>query len=219
MNKLGFPIVAITISAAWLTAPVSAAPPEEIFEFTVITDTLQTPPQCLGNPACTITEGRVPYLLGTLTLTHDALTQHQAQLSDQTNPPTDDGRVISFSVPNNLPGGLLAPGSLDIPATNPLCPSSYTDRLFQTIPPCSFIVRLQIDGDGYTLDLGPIIGNHLSGVIDIVDEQPHGDGCVLRMQGGNGNWSGTWACTIFGFGTLHSFTAIAMQVNGHVAQK
>jgi len=93
----------IIAGAALLTLVASSAqagPREEIYEFTVITDTLQTPPLCRPSP-CTFTEGKVPYKLATLTLTHDALRDHQAQLSDQTNPPTDDGRVISFIVPGS----------------------------------------------------------------------------------------------------------------------
>jgi len=198
----------IIAGAALLTLVASSAqagPREEIYEFTVITDTLQTPPLCRPSP-CTFTEGKVPYKLATLTLTHDALRDHQAQLSDQTNPPTDDGRVISFIVPGSY--------FLSIPATNPLCPAGYPNRLFQTIPPCSSVARFKLGGDGYTLDLGPIIGNNLSGTIDILDEQPHGLGCNLRMQGSNGNWSGTWQCGFFETSILHSFHAIAMRV-GH----
>ena len=165
-----------------LASSAQAGPREEIYEFTVITDTLQTPPLCRPS-LCTFTEGPVPYKLATLTLTHDAVREHQAQLTDLTNPPTDDGRVISFSVPS-LPGagvGEFPQFDLTIPATNPFCPAGYPDRLFQTIPPCSSVGRFKVDGDGYTLDLGPIIGNHLSGVIDILDEQPHGLGLASAL--------------------------------------
>jgi hypothetical protein len=216
----------IVAALAWLgAAPAWAASPEQIYEFIVLTDTVQTPPICgtePGEPKCTFREGKAPYLLATLTLTHDALTQHGAQLSDMTDPPTDDGRVISL-VFSTLPGadGDAAPSYLTIPATNPYCPSSYPDRLFQTIPPCSFIARLRIGGEGYTLDLGPIIGNHLSGTIDIVDFQEHCVGCTLQMQGRNNNWSGTWECVSGGGsrGSLHSFTAISTRINGPMAQR
>jgi hypothetical protein len=73
---------------------------------------------------------------------------------------------------------------------------------------------LQIDGEGYTLDFGPIIGDHLSGTIDFSDVQPHGIGCVLQMMGDNNNWSGFWACfaALGGLSFRHSFTAISMRV-------
>jgi hypothetical protein len=178
--------------------------------------------ECIGGVPPTFSEGPTPYRFGTLTLTHKALKEHQAQLSDMTDPPTDDGRVVTFSIAN-LPGDLSeAAGSLSLPATAANCPSSYTGRRFQTIPPCSFIIRQKIPpADGYTLDLGPITKNHLSGLIDITDVQQHGYGCALQMQGHNNNWSGTREC-IAAAGTLrslHSFTAISTRVGGNVAQQ
>jgi hypothetical protein len=221
--------LATVVAGLLAAAPVSAAPPDRIYEFIVVSDTVQTPADCsAGNTECiggvppTFAEGPVPYKLATLTLTHKALKEHQAQLSDMTDPPTDDGRVVTFIIAN-LPGDLgEAAGSLSLPATAANCPSSYTDRLFQTIPPCSFIIRQKIPpADGYTLDLGLITKNHLSGAIDITDFQQHGYGCALQMQGHNNNWSGTWECVAYlgTGGSLHSFTAISTRVGGDIAQQ
>lgn len=216
--------LATSVAGLLAAAPVFAASPDQIYEFTVISDTVQTPAlcnadktECIGGVPPTFTEGPVPYKLGTLTLTHKALRNHEAQLSDVTDPPTDDGRIVTFSVAN-LPGDLSeAAVYLGIPETSPFCPSSYTDRLFQTIPPCSYIARSKTgSADGYTLDLGPITKNHLSGEIDITDVQQHGYGCALQMQGHNNNWSGTWECiaALGSLGSLHSFTAISARVGG-----
>ena len=58
--------------------------------------------------------------------THKTLKEHEAQLSDLTDSPTNDGRVITFSVAS-LPGDMeAAPFYLSIPATR----QSDTDRLF-----------------------------------------------------------------------------------------
>ena len=206
-----------------ITAPLSAAPREEIYEFTVITDTVETRP-CghAGDPPC-FQEGPVPYKLATLTLTHAALTKHEAQASDLTDPITDDRRIVTLTFPV-LPGsqGNEAPFSLSIPVTNPSCPAGYLgDRLFATFPPCSGVARAKVvPEDGYTLDL-EVRGSHLGGTIDINDEQPHGVGCSIHMQGSNNNWSGTWACTfaLGNGGSEHSFTALSMRVGGDVAQK
>src|SRR5262249_61499299 len=127
-------LAGVGVSMLALATPALASPPDRIYEFTVITDTVQTPPICGydGLPPCTFTEGQVPYRLATLTLTHDALTKHQARLSDMTDPSTDDGRVISFTLAR-LPGldGEEAPGALSIPEADPYCPSNYPDRLFE----------------------------------------------------------------------------------------
>jgi hypothetical protein len=73
-------------------------------------------------------------------------------------------------------------------------------------------------GGGWVVDL-KIIGNHLSGTIIVTNVEQHGSGCELSMQGSNDNWAGTWWCGEFTSATLHSFTAIATRVNGHIAQK
>jgi hypothetical protein len=212
-------LAGVGISMAALVAPAAAASPDEIYEFTVITDTVETPPFCRIN--CVFTEGPVPYKLATLTLTHAALRRHEAQASDMTNPITDDGRIVTLTFPV-LPGsgGGEAYGYLSIPVTNPHCPAGYLDRLFEAFPPCSSLGHLKVDGDGYTLDL-EVRGSHLGGTIDINDEQPHGVGCSIHMQGSNNNWSGTWACTfaLGNGGSEHSFTALSMRVGGDVAQK
>ena len=71
-------LAGVGISMAALVAPASAASPDQIYEFTVITDTVETRP-CghAGDPPC-FQEGPVPYKLATLTLTHEALTKHEA---------------------------------------------------------------------------------------------------------------------------------------------
>ena len=213
-------LAGVGISMAALVAPASAASPDQIYEFTVITDTVQTPIFCGldGEPPCSFQEGPVPYKLATLTLTHEALTKHEAQASDLTDPITDDRRIVTLTFPV-LPGsqGNEAPFSLSIPVTNPSCPAGYLDRLFEAFPPCSSLGHLKVDGDGYTLDL-EVKGNHLSGTIDINDDQPHGQGCRLSMQGHNNNWAGTWVCGFFTL-SLHSFTALSMRVGGEVADR
>jgi len=51
---------AMTAAAGLLAAaPVFAAPPDQIYEFTVITDTVQTPASC-NFPADTVCIGNVP---------------------------------------------------------------------------------------------------------------------------------------------------------------
>ena len=211
-------LAGVGISMAALVAPASAASPDQIYEFTVITDTVETRP-CghAGDPPC-FQEGPVPYKLATLTLTHEALTKHEAQASDLTDPITDDRRIVTLTFPV-LPGsgGGEAYGYLSIPVTNPHCPAGYLDRLFEAFPPCSSIPHPKLSDDGYTLDL-EVKGSHLSGTIDINDEQPHGQGCRLSMQGHNNNWAGTWVCGFFVL-SVHSFTALSMRVGGDVAQK
>src|SRR5262245_33250795 len=113
----------------------SAAPPDQVYEFTVSADTLQIPPVfCTpdGTPPCAYEPALVPYKLATLTLTHDALTKHQAQASDMTNPITDDHRIVKLTFPT-LPGsgGGEATFYLSIPVSDPLCPGGYPDRLFE----------------------------------------------------------------------------------------
>jgi hypothetical protein len=103
MRKALFGAASVLLS---ITAPLSAAPREEIYEFTVITDTVQTPIFCGldGEPPCSFQEGPVPYKLATLTLTHEALTKHEAQASDLTDPITDDRRIVTLRFPPGLPG-------------------------------------------------------------------------------------------------------------------
>lgn len=152
-------------------------------------------------------------------MTHDGLTQHTAQLADLTSPPIDDRRVVTFTVatlPNPPPfSDTEGTTYLSIPQTNPYCPASYPDRLFQDIPPCRYIASQKIaPGDGYRLDL-TVVGNHLSGTIDISNGQTHGYGCILRMTGDNNNWSGWWDCFLHGTGPKHSFTAVSSRVGGN----
>ena len=213
-------LAGVGISMAALVAPASAASPDQIYEFTVITDTVETRP-CghAGDPPC-FQEGPVPYKLATLTLTHAALTKHEAQASDLTDPITDDRRIVTLTFPV-LPGsqGNEAPFSLSIPVTNPSCPAGYLDRLFETIPPCSGVARAKVvPEDGYTLDL-EVKRSHLGGTIDIDTEQPHGVGCSIHMQGENNNWAGTWSCSFEFSGSKHSFTALSMRVGGEVAKR
>jgi hypothetical protein len=207
------------ITAALITtaAAALAAPPDQIYEFTVTADTVTGgtgAPFPFCGTECTVTESAVAYKLATLTLTHDALTRHTAELSDMTNPPTDDGRVLTFAVetlpdpPNPIPGlGGFAPNSLSIPIQKPGCP----DRLFQTSFQCPGFERF-IHGDGYALNL-MIVGDHLSGSIEIGNIQSHGDGCSISMTGHNNNWAGSWRCVAFGAGPLHHFTATSTRVS------
>jgi hypothetical protein len=193
-----------------------AAPPDQIFEFTVIADTVTGGvgvPYPFCGSGCVVTENTDPYKLATLTLTHDALTRHTAVLSDMTDPPTDDGRVISFIV-EKLPDpdnpfpqlGGAASDFLTIPNQRPGCP----DRLFQTSLQCTGSPRI-IHDNGYAFDL-MIVGDHLSGSIEISDIQFHADGCVLSMQGHNNAWAGSWRCFAQGAGPLHHFTATSTRV-------
>src|SRR6516165_8915639 len=141
-------LAGVGISMAALVAPASAASPDQIYEFTVITDTVETRP-CghAGDPPC-FQEGPVPYKLATLTLTHEALTKHEAQASDLTDPITDDRRIVTLTFPV-LPGsgGNDANRYLSIPATDPFCPAGYLDRLFEAVPPCASRARPKVDGD------------------------------------------------------------------------
>ena len=218
------------VSMIALSTPALAASSDAVYELTVIIDTVQTPALCdLEHNICingqppAFTEGPVPYRFATLKITHDALTKHNARLSDMTNPPTNDGRITSFTLAS-LPGidGGEAPGYLTIPAADPYCPAGYPDRLFESIPPCSYINHLRIDGEGYALDLSPIIENRLAGTIDISDAQEHGVGCDLHMMGANDVWTGTWSCFSEGgtVGSTHTFTAKSRRVDReHVAER
>jgi hypothetical protein len=193
MDKLCFPMIVSAVGLLGITAPALAAPPDQIYEFTVLSDTLQTPlfcePPCFC-PICTFSEGPAPYLLATLTLTHDALTHHVAQLeaSEELGAPVttqiDDGRVVSFVVPQSL-------------------------RTSLTVPPVAVDLFNNVNFDLV------ITGDHLSGSTDVQRLHPTGAaGCTLDMRGNNGNWSGTWRCGSPATTTLHSFTAIATRV-GH----
>ena len=98
------------VSMIALSTPALAASSDAVYELTVIIDTVQTPALCdLEHNICingqppAFTEGPVPYRFATLKITHDALTKHNARLSDMTNPPTDDGRITSFTLAS-LPG-------------------------------------------------------------------------------------------------------------------
>jgi hypothetical protein len=175
-----------------IATTASAAPPDQVYEFTVLTDTLEQPAICgpdLQGPLgpCTLSEGPVPYKLATLTLTHDARTQHTTQFAEvgtvavQFGPKfcgfaasLDDGRLVSF----------VAPGALRVPL------SPNQQQLLQIVP----------DGSRFNLQ---VTGNHLSGCIDLQLSAEHIGGlCFLSMTGSNNNWSGQWSCD--GSRTRHS---------------
>jgi hypothetical protein len=154
------------LSMLALAAPALAGPSDIVYQFEVQTSSEENEITCLETPSCPITPDKVPYLLGLLKLTHAALTQHVAQVTTETNPPVDDGRVVSFD--------FTALGC--DPAKQPSCPNE-----FQFPPVSGLAVR-------YTFDLH-IHGGQLGGNIDIVAAEC----CALSMQGEDGHWSGTWS--------------------------
>ena len=197
-----------------IAAPASAQPPDQIYEFTVLSDTLQTPSVCDTEGEgpfgpCTFAEGPAPYKLATLTLTHDALTHHVAQWVEGCNagsgqgsdctPQVDDRRVVSFAGP--------LPPEPSNPLNVPLDPFLQSQQKFWN------------SGNGFIFDLR-VVGNHLSGTIRIDILPPESNFlCGLKMTGNNNNWAGTWTCNEAFLGPLHSFTAISTRVTSPVAQK
>jgi hypothetical protein len=191
-------ILAATTAIALVT-PARAAPPDQIYEFTVISDTIE-PLRCSSIPPpapdqCETTEGPVPYKFATLNLTHEALTSHEAQwvhhVCDATDK-IDDGHVISLVMSS--------------PSYGPNIPNTLGGLC---------------DVSGWDFDL-TIRGNHISGSINSVVAGIGASGCFLKMSGSNNNWAGTWRCgspkdpnSVF-----HSFTATSRRVEGqaHVSQ-
>jgi hypothetical protein len=194
--------------------PVSAEPPNVVYEFQVLTESLRN---CLNNNIvlnphndCTVTPGHAPYMLATLTLTHRAFAKRRAQWASGSDAPgappdekpVDDQGVVSWGmdgypwiIPNNSNAGLY-----DLRLPPPPNPNGYNFPLY------------------FELDLN-IVGGEIGGQVEMAYLQAHADGCELTMTGTDGHWSGTWVCETGGGGVQHAFTAIATRVNGHVAQK
>ena len=176
-------------AAVALASPAYAAPPNQVFEFDVVDEDLETSVfACTEHePSCTIVENtKVPYVLGILTLTHDSLTTHQAVWIDCSPNCTDadDGHVVSF-----VPSVISEP------------PDPRERQLEVPFEPTMI-------GQGWTVDLKQV-GNRLSGTINIGNAEQHGSGCVLQMMGTKNNWTGTWWCGEFPDPTtvLHRFSA------------
>jgi len=170
-------------SAMLVSGALSAAqPPNQIYQVIVQGETLRTPAFCESD--CTISETRVPYLLAELTITRTGLAAHRAQWSNMTDPMTDDGEVVSFE------SKTARTALLTVPFVYPnYCPPE----------PAAFSFDLSI-------------GNGLGGSILVQDVCQHADGCVLSMNGVDGNWSGTWWCGSARTASLHSFTAMIVPV-------
>jgi len=175
---------AVAVGAMLVSGPLIAArPSDQIYQVIVQNETLCTPAFCASD--CAISEGRVPYLLAELTITHKGFAAHRVQWSNMTDPVTDDGEVVSFE--SKTAGTAL----LTVPLVYPnYCPPE---------PPA------------FSFDLG-IVGKGLGGSIVVQDICQHGDGCALSMNGTDGNWSGTWWCGSARTASLHSFTAMIVPV-------
>src|SRR5215467_14207239 len=204
MPKLSLAIAAAAICAPGLAA--SAAPPNVVYTFQVMTETLlstheaPTAGVCITEPQqfnCTAAPGKAPYLFATLTVTHDALTSHEAQwaggsgeVPSPTFPPANipDDNIVSFQLYPTVPG---YPEGNWMKSTTPCCAGSplsgCTPHL--GLPPYSTAVRA---GDGtcapnyfwpehFSVSF-QIVGKQLSGSVAMGDQNGHG-GCSLSMQG------------------------------------
>jgi hypothetical protein len=206
-------ILVVSVAPALTAAVAVAQPPGVVFDFEVTSDTMDT----YTNYHEKISSAKLPSdKLGTIVMVEHVLNTHKAQLSDLTNPMTDDKSIIMFTMPRDLPGnyGDMARYYLNISTSNPYCPVTYPDRLFQTLPECSYVDHQPIGGEGYTLDIKIASGGRLlSGTIDIADVQQHGYGCDIEMTGSNNSWKGTWSCVQAGSRyEVHTFTATSKRI-------
>jgi hypothetical protein len=194
--------VSVAAGVLGVATPGSTQPPNVVYQFQVMTESLRTLPnappgfyiQCESPTVqCTVTPGNAPYLLGILTLTHKAFSSHEAQLTTETNPPTDDSGVVSFAAQQP------SPIYLSVPFTNAL--QAYFAK--------------------YTFDLA-IVGGELGGTIDIEDlagVNGTGHGCQLSMNGIDGHWAGFWWCAFPNPQPIHAFTAIVTREHGKIASR
>jgi len=217
------------VSMLALAAPALAEPPNIVIEFTALEDTMTLSTVAPGN---TISTTELPqHPLAKLTLTHDALSKHTVQATDLTNPITEDGRLVAFTVEGCCTNQFLKQlpaGTIDIPSffePNWGCPDGYLDRIWPTVPPCRETYGQKVQGDGYTFDL-QLTGNRLEGTIDVGCCATFGVhyACSISMTGSHNQWSGMLSCFDLDGPNIrerHSFTAISKRVGGqaHVAER
>jgi hypothetical protein len=115
---------AMTAVAGLLAAaPVLAAPPDQIHEFTVITDTVQTsrPTQC-ASETCRRHSRRARCLQAGNGYAYTRSTDEAPGAADGSDR-SGDRRIVTFTLPN-LPGqlGSEAPDYLNIPSNQALLP-------------------------------------------------------------------------------------------------
>jgi len=176
--------IMVIAAALLVSGSVAAQPPDIVFQFEAVTSEII---EDFWVPKPRTLPDNVPYQLGLLTLTGAASRQHSAQYSTETNPITDDKRVVSFAFT----------GSGCNPATNkgscspmmwwpPRVPVAMWQQ--ETLP-ARVTIDVQLQRGG------------LGGTIDITNPVSHS--CELHMTGISGHWSGTWGC-----GRVeHAFTA------------
>ena len=187
MRKMnGALLIAVTLASG----PTWAQPPNEVYSFDVISDTVVSPP----SPPGTVCAATVPYHLATLTVTHQAFApDHAASLFAGPYSPTDNHGVVSFIVSPQV--GFF--GYLNWPPTSP-----------PPLPPFapSIDINVQLSGNdvaGSIQDNGPTPSSpHLS-MMNGIDE---------HWIGEFGQFEGAPAC-------VHSFVAVATRVpQGLVSQ-
>jgi hypothetical protein len=193
---------ALIVSIAALSPSASGQPSDVVYQFQVLTESIRNCSDQLGadpNPAdCPVIPGHAPYILGMLTITHQAFAKKRAVwLNGQDEPNeqhTDDQGIVSW----------ISAAPIQSNTPHPL-----------QLPPSSLLVIPM----SWELDLN-IHGGEISGEITLINFESHGFGCYLSMTGTDGHWSGTWVCNPhLGPGMQHAFTAIGTREIGHVAQK
>jgi hypothetical protein len=197
---------AMIVSIAALSPSASGQPSDVVYQFQVLTESIRNCSDQLGadpNPAdCPVIPGHAPYILGMLTITHQAFAKKRAiWLNGQDEPNeqhTDDQGIVSW---------------ISTAPTQSSVDASYMSTL-RLPPPPTIVVPMS-----WELDLN-ISGGEISGEITLENFVGHGFGCSLSMTGTDGHWSGTWVCNPhLGPGVQHAFTAIGTREIGHVAQK
>ena len=180
----------LLVAAALAGSPASAAPPDVIYRFDVISETVTFGGQpCTPSSTFPCVPPHAPYELATLELTHQAFApNHAAQLETGPAGTTVDDGVIAFTT------FLAPPGSeLNFP------PSISFQRVY------SATINVQISGV------------ELSGQMS-AETVTHG-GCYISMMSGvDENWVGQRICPDSFFVT-HNFIATVTRVPPGIASR
>jgi hypothetical protein len=192
-----------------IAMPVLAAPPSSrIYQFAVQSDSLRAPAFCFGGSQCVLSQGQVPYLLATLTLTQEALTAGEVRFAAIGNTAVEfNWKSCGFSGGADTGTLMIDDGRL-IKFTGPV------DRIALPLKPDQLVGSESVGIDIF------VSGNRLSGCIDVSVNSPSsipGDGgefCYLSMNGADNSWQGQWFCgnSLSFTDELHSFTAISQRV-------